>query len=246
MLYSCSFTFLIGADELPFVVHEAALADQSPALATLMRGKMSESLAGEAKWKDVDKTTFIKFTQFAYTGDYSVPTMIVKASDQTLPQDEMALAEPISQVEVVEPAAEDMFGGWGSLSAPRRDKKKGSFKPALRTPKPMLETFKSLSYPLLQPRSYLEHTCDPAMSEGTNENISEVLLLHASFYVLADKWGVKSLKMLTLLKLHQTLSMLRLDTPKVQYIIELAQYTYSDKRTPDLDNGIDKLRELVC
>src|SRR4051812_25122633 len=52
--------------------------------------------------------------------------------------------------------------------------------------------------------------------------------------------------MLTLYKLHQTLSMLRLDAPKVQYIVELARYTYSDERTPDLDNGIDKLRELVC
>ncbi|KAI9652348.1 MAG: hypothetical protein M1829_001671 [Trizodia sp. TS-e1964] len=207
---------------------------------------MSESLAGEVSWKDVDKTTFINFTQFAYTGDYSVLTMIVKASDQPLPQDEMALAEPISQVEVVESTTEDPFGGWGSLSAPRKDKKKGSFKPTLRTPKPMLETFKYLSYPLLQPRFYLAHTCNPTISEGINENISEVLLLHTSLYILADKWGVESLKMLTLLGLHQPLIMLRLDALKVQYIVDLAQYIYKDERTPDLYNGIDKLRELVC
>lgn len=40
--------------------------------------------------------------------------------------------------------------------------------------------------------------------------------------------------------------MLRLDALKVQYIVDLARYTYTDERTPDLDNGIDKLRELVC
>jgi hypothetical protein len=30
-----------------------------------MRGKMSESLAGEAEWQDVGRGTFIRFTQFA-------------------------------------------------------------------------------------------------------------------------------------------------------------------------------------
>jgi hypothetical protein len=83
---------------------------------------MLESLAGEARWKDVDKTTFINFAQFAYTGDYSVPTMIVKASDQPPPQDGMALAEQISQVEVVDSTTEDLLGGWGYLSGPRKDK----------------------------------------------------------------------------------------------------------------------------
>jgi hypothetical protein len=41
------------------MVHEAAFADQSPELERLMPGEMSEGLAGEAKWEDVDKGTFI-------------------------------------------------------------------------------------------------------------------------------------------------------------------------------------------
>lgn len=73
ILVSRPFKFIVGADEVPIVVHETAFADQSSALPTLMRGMMSESLAGEAKWKDVDIGTFIRFAQFAYTGDYSIP-----------------------------------------------------------------------------------------------------------------------------------------------------------------------------
>ena len=64
------------------------VADQSPALDSLMREEMSESLAGEAKWKDVDKGTFLRFIEFAYTEDYSISqSSIVKASDQHLQQD---------------------------------------------------------------------------------------------------------------------------------------------------------------
>jgi hypothetical protein len=37
-----------------------------------MRGGMTESQEGCAKWDDVSKETFERFAQFAYTGDYSV------------------------------------------------------------------------------------------------------------------------------------------------------------------------------
>jgi hypothetical protein len=71
-----------------------------------------------------------------------------------------------------------------------------------------------------------------------------VLLSHASLYILAEKWGVDSLKALTLFKLHQTLTKLSFDVPKVPHIVEFARYSYSG--TPDLVAGIDGLRELIC
>jgi len=53
--------FFVGVDEVPIIIHEAAFANQSPELAALMRGEMSEGLASEAKWEDVDKGTFVRF-----------------------------------------------------------------------------------------------------------------------------------------------------------------------------------------
>lgn len=46
-----------------------------------MQGEISESRVGEARWGDVDKGTFLRFIQFVYTGDYSVPQSIVDGSD---------------------------------------------------------------------------------------------------------------------------------------------------------------------
>lgn len=37
-----------------------------------MRGEMAESVASESRRIDVDKGTFIRFAQFAYSGDYSI------------------------------------------------------------------------------------------------------------------------------------------------------------------------------
>jgi hypothetical protein len=60
-----------------------------------------------------------------------------------------------------------------------------------------------------------------------------------------EKWGVNSLKMLVLSKLHRTLSMPRLDASKVQHVIDLARYAYSDSSTPDSETEIDGLRKLI-
>ncbi|PVH71242.1 hypothetical protein DL98DRAFT_375877, partial [Cadophora sp. DSE1049] len=73
ILLSRSFTFVVGTNAVPIVVHEATVADQSPELAALTRGKMSEGLAAEARWEDVEKGTFIRFAHFAYIGDYTTP-----------------------------------------------------------------------------------------------------------------------------------------------------------------------------
>jgi hypothetical protein len=105
-----------------------------------------------------------------------------------------------------------------------------------------LRTFSSLRFPLLKP----EDTCAPAVSDGPCENIGEVLVMHSSLYVLADKWGIDSLKRLTLSKIHKTLAMIRLDLPKLDQIIDFVRYAYSNERIPDLENEMDELRELIC
>jgi hypothetical protein len=51
--------------------------------------------------------------------------------------------------------------------------------------------------------------------------------------------------MLVLSKLYQTLSTLRLDTSRVQEIINLTQHTYLDNSTLDLETNIDRLRKLI-
>jgi hypothetical protein len=210
---------------VPIVVHEKAFADQSPELAALMRGEMSESLAGATKWEDVDQGTFVRFAQFVYIGDYSTPKMIVEPD--SLPPS---------------PRGYSHLGNTWDFAASVNE---GGKIPFPATP-PAIPVFKTLRYPLPTPRFNFADTYDPSVEDGPSENISEILRTHAALYVLAEKWGIDRLKKLALFKIHRTLRLFSLDTPKLKHIIDFVRYAYSDERTPDLENTIDGLRGLIC
>jgi hypothetical protein len=236
MLISRPFKFLIGPEETEIVVHEEPIASQSAALNTLMRGSMSESTNGLASWKDVDEKTFVRFAQFAYTGDYSVPQMVVINQVVSNHREEV----PVD----IQRNPQDSEFEWGAFSSAKKTVKKKGIKHDLTPQETTYTPFKSLTYPLLQPRSKFADSCHPVMIKGSRYHIFESLLSHTSLYVLADKWGVESLKVLTLYKLHENLNMLKLDVEEVPDIVELARYGYSG--TPHLETGIDDLRELIC
>ncbi|CZR51231.1 uncharacterized protein PAC_01106 [Phialocephala subalpina] len=246
ILLSRPFKFVIGTDEIPITVYEAAIAAQSPALASLVQGGMTESLSAEVKWEDVDKGTFLRFVEFIYSGDYSTPQSLPVQSNQRLSQslrtgiitEEIMPAEPFLQKAV------DVSTDWDTWAESRPKKgKKGdrtrSF-PAI----PALESFNSLSYPVPKTQSIFANTCEHAIGDGKGEN--SVFLIHASLYVLADKWGVDSLKQLTLSKLHRALAAFHLDISNVQNLVELVRYAYLDEQTLELEHGTDQLRGLIC
>jgi hypothetical protein len=216
-----------------------------------MRGKMSESASRVVTWVDVDQETFVRFAQFAYTGDYSVPKMIVDGQFHQQKQCEKPKEVENELWSVPESLPYD--SSWGTFSsASKKDKKKRKsaqfgFEERPESPQTTVSTKfdKAHVYALLQPRSKFADTCDPEIIDGPEENnITEALLSHTSLYILAEKWGIDSLKMLTLFKLHKTLSMLVIDFPKVPHIMELVRHGYAG--TPDLETGIDDLRDLLC
>ncbi len=178
---------------------------------------MSEGLVAEARWEDVDKETFIRFAQFAYIGDYTTPQMIIEPTEI--------------------PSSIDT-GVFGPAKKAGKKHVPGPLEP--------IPAFKSLSYQLPIPRFNFADTCDPAMAEGPSENIGEILIIHASLYVLAEKWGIDRLKRLALFKIHKTLNLFSLDIPKLEHVISFVRYAYSDESTPDLKTKIDGLRELIC
>ncbi len=72
-----------------------------------------------------------------------------------------------------------------------------------------------------------------------------MFLAHARLYVFADKYGIESLKHLSLHKLHKTLITFTLYKARIRDVIELARYAYSDDHTPEYEDGVDELRALV-
>ena len=70
-----------------------------------------------------------------------------------------------------------------------------------------------------------------------------VLLCHASLYVLGNIRLIDSLKTLVLHKLHKTMSAFQLDSHNAEDIVDLARYAYSEEAR--VDEGIGGLRGLV-
>ncbi len=68
---SSPFKFVVGPDEREFTIHSALVAAQSPSLDALVNGHMKEASEQCVKWDETDEHTFVCFSQFAYTGDYS-------------------------------------------------------------------------------------------------------------------------------------------------------------------------------
>ncbi|KAI1489643.1 hypothetical protein F5X96DRAFT_599630 [Biscogniauxia mediterranea] len=66
------FRFLVGPDKKAFMLHADLVAHLSKPLAVLINGKMKEAREGYAELPEVDERTFVRFCQFAYTGDYKV------------------------------------------------------------------------------------------------------------------------------------------------------------------------------
>ncbi|KIW75220.1 hypothetical protein Z517_11994 [Fonsecaea pedrosoi CBS 271.37] len=72
-LCSSTFQFLVGLERKPFNVHSDLAVQLSPVFAALINGSMVESVERRVVLDDIDEETFLRFCEFAYKGDFSVP-----------------------------------------------------------------------------------------------------------------------------------------------------------------------------
>lgn len=63
------FTFIV--EHQPIIAHEALIARTSRPFRAMMRNGMRETTEKQATLWDVDKATFVRFVEWAYTGDYN-------------------------------------------------------------------------------------------------------------------------------------------------------------------------------
>ncbi|KAF1971354.1 hypothetical protein BU23DRAFT_569869 [Bimuria novae-zelandiae CBS 107.79] len=70
-IQSPQFTFFVGNEGKPIVVHAAAIAATSEQLDALINGGMEESEKRCARLEDVQVDDFIWFCEYAYRGDYT-------------------------------------------------------------------------------------------------------------------------------------------------------------------------------
>lgn len=245
-------------------MHAAALAATSQQLDALINDGMEESEKRCAQIKDVRVDDFIRFCEYAYRGDYTVPPW----KDIPIPT-----SEELQQ--------NDNSGGWpdgwpsSQMTGKRKKAKKGLIVRRLPAgeleypPEESLETppepppppevwpisrtqlrtefsnriFLSDSYPRAE---ILQHF-EPGSNSTMYQDFTPVLLAHARLYSFAHVRLITPLKALTLGKLHKTLLNFKMYAERVGDVIELARYAYSSSDLPDRsdDGTIDDLRKLV-
>ncbi|KAK2759337.1 hypothetical protein FQN54_002815 [Arachnomyces sp. PD_36] len=79
---STPFKFYVGPDRKRFYAHKASIKKLSQPLSVLLDGPMSEAQSGSAILEETEEHTFVRFCQFAYTGDYDPahPEIILEAT----------------------------------------------------------------------------------------------------------------------------------------------------------------------
>lgn len=240
------------------MVHAAALAATSQQLDALINGGMEESEKRCARIEDIEVDDFIRFCEYAYRGDYTVPpsetlSPPMPGNIQLNEGDELwgtnalskkkkkgkksyaALPAPIVEQELPPESSPEV------IPAPQVEPR-----PTSRAP--LRAEFNSRNY--LQdgdPKSQILQRFEPKPNSTIYQNFTPVLLAHARLYCFAHVRIITPLKALTLHKLHKTLLSFKLYAERVGDIIELARYAYSNPDLPDRseDNTLDALRKLV-
>lgn len=216
------FTFVVGPEHKEYTIHSALVAQQSPVLNALVNGQMKEAIERRVIWEDIDEETFIRFSQFAYTGDY----------DKKDPKKRKAETETVIPVQAGIISHIDEGTGWpGGINGPIGYR----FQHPPTCKKDQLWTkFQNL---------YQTKPNGSARVNGPRDDYADVFRCHAHVYIFADRYGIQALQTMALQKLAQALYFLNLDVRGCGDIARLVRLCFD----VDDDRGhLDALRSLVC
>ncbi|KAI0111711.1 hypothetical protein F4814DRAFT_363915 [Daldinia grandis] len=255
------FRFLVGPDKKEFFMHGELIARMSKPLWTLVNGEWKEGKERLTEWPDIDEGTFVRFCEFAYTGDYKAaepfkdtPMVLngkessgiaTSASGLIFNEDRITEEAPAQESMIDDSvSAEPVVDSWGSFGGVRRDKRKKS---SFYIEEPPLPSKKDIMW-----REFQEEISDEPnrrVREASNTvpsaNYSEVFLSHARLYALADCYDIDTLMELSIRKLHRTLKVFNLH--KGARAVDIAQLVdYSYRNTLNKGDKQDKLRSLLA
>lgn len=237
LLLSGEFTFLIGKEKKPVVVHEKALSAISEPMKAMMNLPMSESESRCANIPDLEVEDFVRFCEYAYRGDYSVPQYHVRESSTangTLSpprsqsvEDDVTASPPNEAEDFIfdEPPNEAIPAddGWAPI-VPK--KKKETKKEACKRCKSstssriLRKKWQNREFEGYQTaKNEVLEQCVPVGNTSGNQDFTPVFLSHARLYRFAGQKLVGPLQALTLHKLHCTLKDFKLFVNRIDDVL---------------------------
>ncbi|KAI1658340.1 hypothetical protein F4813DRAFT_46488 [Daldinia decipiens] len=242
------FRFLVGPDEKEFFMHSELVARMSKPLWTLVNGEWKEGNERYTEWPDIDEGTFVRFCEFAYTGNYKAAEPF---EDTPTPLNEKESGEATSPTPRLVPNRKQIFKKAElvmkePLLVPNRRQMFKKAELVMKEPLP-LPSKKDIIWREFQgeindgPDGRVEETSNTVPSA----NYSEVLLSHARLYAFADCYDIDTLMELSIRKLHRTLKVFNLHKgARVTDIAQLIDYSY--RNTVNKGDNHDKLRNLLA
>jgi hypothetical protein len=257
LIQSDLFTFHIGDDKTPFVVHSSAVAATSDPFRALVSGGLGEAQTRTAELEDVQPDDFVRFLEYAYRRDYTVPGWThdgSAAATSDVEQGEEAPPSPLPEVnpdnivQDVEEAPVAVEGTPVAVEGTPVAVDEWSFTPKVKR-KPRKSDAVALRNKF-QKRNYLTDSVDlegfqPKSNSAADQNFTPVFLAHARLYTFAEMRLIYPLRSLTLHKLHKTLVGFQLYTERVGDIVELARYAYDHGPDRSKSGRMNDLRQLV-
>ena len=196
----------------------------------MINGDFSEAKQGFALLEDVNKVTFVRFVRWLYSRDYPALEPILLTTQSSM----LPAPNP--------PANTWPDDEWGSTTAKSKKKeKKGKElrKGALK------EAFIGRKYDLNNDCALEFGLSPPARSnKASDEDYTEVFLCHARLYVFAEKYDIRSLKLLALNKLQETLAIFTLYPERVGDITSLLKYVFDN--TAESEPGVEDIRTMLA
>ncbi|OIW26626.1 hypothetical protein CONLIGDRAFT_655985 [Coniochaeta ligniaria NRRL 30616] len=248
IVVSRPFRFVVGAKKREFMLHSEVVSRLSRTLNALVNGQMREAREDCAIWEDVDEDTFIRFSKFAYTGDYDAaqPRLVVSTSDV-----EETIAElPFSKASIPSVSSGDRWSRGDTPPSPAEPGNEGwggRVPSPSSPPAPMssgtLDLFCIFVQPYMSKDGWGSWSAPP-IHNREDEDYTEVLLSHARMAVFADYHGVSALETLALKELTFLLAAFRLWESRVDDVANLISYVYES--TARLNDSACGLRKLVC
>ncbi|KAF1958763.1 hypothetical protein CC80DRAFT_524204 [Byssothecium circinans] len=247
IIQSDLFTFYVGTGEVKDVIRvpSKAISATSDSLKALIEGRMSEAETKSAELKDIETEDFIRFVEYAFRRDYTVPAWIIDdtVKDESPPPPCPPTPEPEepsteaaeAPVEPEPPAQPAERGGMA------KGKKGKNNKAKLRTRFNNRKYFEGGH----EPKTEILASFIPQANTAANQDFTPVLLGHARLYTFADMYLIEPLKSLALHKIHQTLLNFKLYHARIGDIVELVRYAYDRDTYEKKDGGNDELRKLV-
>jgi hypothetical protein len=202
-----------------------------------MTGWALEREKAIAELDDVDEDTFILLCQFAYMGDYIVPEPSIDTPGKSDGSSSSSKRKASALNDIREESTATSYAS--------RSKKRAKKPVARRAKKPTGTTqndFRVSKYCDTLPSASLIAACEVQPNSSAIQNYTQVFLTHAKLYVLADKYLVENLRALCLHKLHKTLVEFTLYQKRVNDVLALVEYVFSDKTQATSE---EPLRALV-